>query len=291
MRKRILPFALVVLAAFGAGCLGDEGAGWGRGENEILFGISQRTHAPSGASEVVAGYEFLRLANHGGWATTASRAESGSCYFERFDRRLGRLRVESGVATWTGGALPPSGLQVIANEPEAARHEGPGWATGETLTLEVSGFAMPEIGLVTMRAPRAELEITSVAPTLAEGATELSITETESVGVSWAPREDRGGHVLVSLSTEEPDGRGGNVRCFASASSGDLVVPARWVTRLFSSVDPETPIAGTLEIASHQQVTVRAPGGWAVYVVATTVHYEQRFTGVRDEDRAEDPDA
>ena len=189
-------------------------------------------------------------------------------------------RVESGVATWTGGKLPASGLTVLANQPEPSKVRGEGWLASDTLTFDASGFAMPRIRAVTMNAPRAEIGDTTIAPALAEGATELSLNATDDVAVTW-PAVDAPARVMVSLETEEANGPGGEVRCFGTPRSGSAVIPAKWVARLFSSVDPGAPIKGRLEIASHRQVTYHTRGSWTVYVVATTVHREQVFVGVR----------
>lgn len=278
MRGRFLLLAPVVLAAVACGDYDD---GHWYSDNEIVFGIRQKVSAV-GATEVVAGYEYLGLANKGGWVTNVFRDGDGdgTCYFERFDNRLGQPRVESGVATWTGGNLPRSGLTILANQPEPTRLQGEGWQATDELTFDVTGFAMPKIRAVTMNAPRVELGPTTIAPALAEGATELSLNAADDVGVTW-PAVDAPARVMVSLETEETNGPGGEVRCFGTPRSGSAVIPAKWVARLFSSVDPGAPIKGRLEIASHRQVTYHTRGSWTVYVVATTVHREQTFVGVR----------
>lgn len=280
-------FGPALLAVIACGCSGYDDAYW-LGDNEIVFGISQRTvTTPEGEkkTEVVAGYEYLRLAHTGGWGPWIFRDGDGegTCYFERFDQRLGKPHVESGAASFSGGRLPaPGGLQILANQQDLSRHEGLGWEQGDVLTFDVSGFAMPPIPRATMTAPVTALEVASIAPALPEGATELTIRSNDSVGVEWRPVEEKPfSRVMVSLETEVENGPGAQVRCFGTARSGSAVIPAHWVARLFSTVDPNAPIKGRLAIASHRQVTIYARGGWVVYVVATTVHREQAFRGER----------
>jgi hypothetical protein len=278
MRSRFLLLASVIASVSVVGCMDHDHYGYDD-DNEIVFGIRQKVDA-DGNKHVSAGYEFLALAKKGGWVTNAFRDGDGegTCYFERFDHRLGKPRVESGVATFKGAGLPAPGLQVLANQPEPAKLEGTGWSTGEVLTFDAAGFAMPDIRPVTMKAPRTELAITGVTPAVAQGSTELSLKPTDSIAVTWTPIEDeRSTRVMVALETDEEKGPGGEVRCFGSGKSGSAIIPSEWVARLFSSVDPSTPVNGRLEIATHRQVTVRARGGWTVYVVATTVHREQSF--------------
>ncbi|MBN9161298.1 MAG: hypothetical protein BGO98_33655 [Myxococcales bacterium 68-20] len=273
-----------VLMMFVAGC-GDYEDGYYRyGANEIVFGIRQRIDPASGESSVTASYEFLGLADKGGWATSVFRDGDGdgTCYFERYDNRLGQPHVESGVATWVGGKLPAAGLQVLANQPEPTQLAGAGWATDDLLSFDVSGFAMPRLQTVTMKAPRTELEITAISPALAEGATETSLAPTNDVGVTWTPTSRDGWtRVMVTLETDEEGNPGGGVRCFGSSTSGSVVIPAKWVARLFSSVDPAKPIKGRISVASHRQITYLARGSWTAYIVATTLHREQPFTGSR----------
>jgi hypothetical protein len=282
-------FLLVVSGALlAAGCSDfDNGYGYyGDRDNEIVFGIRQRiTGTASGKPEVTAGYEYLGLAHHSGWTTNVFRDGDGegTCYFERFDNRLGALRVESGVATWTGGNLPREGLQVLANQPMPVKLEAEGWGGEDTLTFDVSGFAMPRLEAVTMSAPRTELAITAITPALGEGMSDLGLKATDDVGVTWTPpaSSDTPTRVMVTLETEEESGPGGGVRCFGLASSGSAIIPAKWVARLFSSVDPEKPIRGHIVVASHRQVTYFARGNWTAYIVATTEHREQKFAGER----------
>lgn len=288
MRGRFLLLALFVLVAVGCD---DGGEGWGDA-NEIIFGVRQRIDGSSGMADVSAGYEFLSLAKQGGWAPYVLRDRDEDrvdreCYFERVDRRLGHPRVESGVATFTGSNLPSPGLQILANQPDAIKTGLPAWTPDDRLTFEVSGFAMPRLDPIAISTPRTDLAITTVTPAALFGnaSSDLSasaaLKATDEVSVTWTPTESNRASVMISLETEEANGPGGNVRCFTSASSGSAAIPADWVARLFSSVDSNAPIKGTLQIASHRQVTMGARGHWTVYVVATTIHREQTFRGAR----------
>ena len=286
MRGRFLlaPVVIGVIVALSACGNYDDGY-YGYSDNEIVFGIRQRVDAASGKTEVTAGYEFLGLAHKGGWVTNVFRDGDGegTCYFENFGYRLGQPHVESGVAVWTGGKLPEAGLQVLANQPEASKLEAEGWGDDDQLTFDVSGFAMPRLHAVTMRAPRTDLAITAITPALAEGASEVSINATDDVAVTWTPPESSAAtRVMVTLETEDESGEPhAGVRCFGTSSSGGAVIPSKWVARLFSSVDPEKPIKGHIGVASHRQTTYHARGNWTAYIVATTQHREQPFSGIR----------
>jgi hypothetical protein len=296
MRGRFLIFCSFVIpfAAITAACDDDDhhrGYYSYGGENEIVFGIQQRTvaGADGGAAQknIAAGYEFLRLSHKGGWGLSIFKDGDGegTCYFEDFNKRLGKPHVDNGAATFGGGKLGTPGLQILANQPDETKQEGTGWSDGDILTFDVSGFAMPRIPTATMNAPREKLAVTSIAPAKADGANELSIKSTDTVDVKWTPVDDTSpfSRVMVSLETtpENDNESGTQVRCFGSAKSGSALIPAQWVARVFSSVDPAKPIKGKLEIASHRQVTIHARGSWLVYVVATTLHEEHVFNGVR----------
>jgi len=283
MRGRFLLAPVVIFAL--SGCGNYDGGYYGYSDNEIVFGIRQRVDAASGKPEVSAGYEYLGLAHKGGWVTNVFRDGDGdgTCYFENFGYRLGQPHVESGVAVWTGGKLPEAGLEVLANQPEASKLDGEGWGPDDMLTFDVSGFAMPRLQSVTMKAPQTELAIMTVTPPLAGDASELSIKATDDVAVTWAPpASSPATRVMVTLETENEAGEpGAGVRCFGTSSSGSAVIPSKWVARLFSSVDPEKPIKGHLGVSSHRQTTYHARGNWTVYIVATTEHRAQAFSGVR----------
>lgn len=301
MRGRFLIFTsfIVPFAAITAACDDDDyrrGYRYG-GENEIVFGIQQRTVTKADGSgdqkNVSAGYEFLRLSHKGGWGLSIFKDGDGegTCYFEDFNKRLGKPHVDNGAATFAGGKLGTPGLQILANQPDESKQEGTGWSDGDILTFDVTGFAMPRIPTATMNAPREKLAGTSISvgtpetPAKADGANELSIKSTDSVTVKWTPVDDTSpfSRVMVSIETspDNDDESGTQVRCFGSAKSGSALIPAQWVARVFSSVDPAKPIKGKLEIASHRQVTIHARGSWLVYVVATTLHEQHVFNGVR----------
>jgi hypothetical protein len=279
MRAPIWALGGLVLVA--AGC-GDDG--WDRFDtNEIVFGIQQRTTADQ-KKEVRAGYEFLRLSDKGGWSPYVFRDGDGegTCYFEHYGERLGRPHVESGVATFTGGKLAGSGLQILANQPDETRQEGVGWADGDVLTFSASGFAMPTIPAMRIVGPRTGLEVTSVLPVPAEPGAAIAIKATDPVSVSWKPVTDGpASRVMVSLETEEEGGPGSQVRCFGWMGSGSAIIPATWVGRLFSSIDPGKPVKGHISVATHRQLTILSRGNWATYVVATAVHKDEPFEGVR----------
>ncbi len=286
MRGRVLlaPMMTAVLAASGCGDF-DDGY-YGYSDNEIVFGIQQRVvDAASGKTEVTAGYEYLGLAHKGGWVTNVFRDGDGdgTCYFENYGHRLGQPHVESGAAIWTGGKLPQGGLQVLANQPEPSKLEGAAWESNDMLTFDVSGFAMPRLQTVTMKAPPTELTVDAITPALAEGANELSIKATDDVGVTWTPTSpELATRVMVTLETENESGEpSAGVRCFGTSRSGSAVIPSKWVARLFSSVGAEKSIKGRVAVSSHRQVTYQARGSWTAYIVATTQHREQPFSGVR----------
>lgn len=251
--------------------------------NEIVFGIEQGTDE-AGAPAVSAGYEYLGLSGARGprWAPISFRDEAGdaTCYFERYDARLGRPHVESGLATWSGADLPAGGLAVRANADVESAHAGPGWRTGDALLFEATGFAMPALEPVKMRVPRTDLAIEALTPVPVAEA--MTIAADGEVALSWTPPEDPDGtRVLLSLHTEVPGAEGDEVRCFASASAGTIVVPRDWTARLFAAVPGGVPVAGHVRIATHRQVTYQAQGNWVAYLVATSLVRSVPFTGTR----------
>jgi len=301
MRGRFLIFAVgfvVPFAGITTACDDDHDDRWGyRNSNEIVFGIQQRVESSDVAGDagttvgnvkkIRAGYEFLSLSHKRGWGMSVFKDGDGegTCYFEDFGDRLGRPHVENGSATFSGGKLSAPGLQILANQPNESTSDNTGWSDGELLTFDVTGFAMPRIQTVTLNAPRETLAITAISPSKAQDATDFSIKSTDAVGVNWTPVDENSpfSRVMVSLETtpENENEAGTQVRCFGSGKSGGAIIPAQWIARVFSSVPADKPIKGKLEIASHRQVTVHARGGWLVYVVATTLHQEHVFTGVR----------
>jgi hypothetical protein len=267
MRMRGFAFGVILIAAL-VGC------GDGHSErfevNEILFGIEQRTDA-SGV-HVTGGYEFLGLAKRGGWGAKFFKGDSGGrCFLERLGNRLGPQPVDNGVAVFSGAKLPPSGLQILANQPDP-KIDAEGWTTGDRLTFEVSGFAMPYVSSFRMTVPRTELENVAIAPALSEIA-----SATRDVVVSWkpTPAEDDS-RVMVALRID--DGKGGSeVRCFDHGGVGTSVIPQQWITELFATAEAGKPVSGHLTIATHRQVTVYAESQWIAYVVATTVFRDEPF--------------
>lgn len=243
-------------------------------DSSIVFGISQKLDGTGKVTETRAGYEFLELANKTGWETHVIYDGKSTCIFERLEKRLGKPRVESGAASFSGGALPSNGIAIPANSDDIVQKDTAGWKTNDTLFFEASGFAMPTIRPQRMTAPAAELQITAPAADA-----ELAIRASEDFTVSWTVVDEKvPSRVMVALETEEPDGRAGEVRCFFNANEPTGIVPKLWLTRLLSSVAPEQPIKGKVQIATHRQLTLYARGGWTIYVVATTLHREQAFT-------------
>ena len=240
-------------------------------ENEIVFGISQS------AEGVSADYELIGLGGHGGSTAAAFRDGDGegSCWLESLDDRLGKPRVDPGVATWSGGTLgspPGTGLLVQANQPEPTKQAAAGWTSSDAITFYAEGFAMPALDRVTMTAPLVELTIGTITPDASNG---MKLTPASDVGVTWTPpAEPTSSRVLVTLETEHV-----NVRCFNRADTGSAIVPAKSIAQLFPA--DGSSITGKLTIASHRQTTLLAPGSWVVYVVATSVHRDIAFTGTR----------
>lgn len=307
-RERAAPAAGVVIAAVGGrarrrigavgilGVLGgaaaceqyDYSGAW-FGENAIVFGVSQKTDA-NGASETSAGYDVLALAGYGGSPSIPlddDRADTdGACWFERFDRRLGKPNFEAGgVAHFKA---PAGALTVAANVEADAVLPQRLWSPGETLSFDVEGFAMPPIPRTRLHAPG---QVSIASPP--DGP--ITLRPSEDVEVRWdaASADSRGrARIMVALQTEEPSGRGGGVRCFFRPSAGVGVVGHDWIAKLFATAEaaPADPDAsagdgvtvtgtkkGTLEIATHQQQTIYGAGGWTVYVVATSLHRSQPF--------------
>jgi hypothetical protein len=269
MRMRGFAFGVVVFAAL-AGC--GDGHSERFGVNEILFGIEQRTDA-SGV-HVKGGYEFLGLAKKGGWGAKIFRDGDGDgrCMLERLGERLGPQAVDSGVAVFSGAKLPPSGLQILGNHPDP-KIAAEGWTSGDKLTFEVSGFAMPYVSSFRMTVPRTDLADIAFAPPLSEIA-----SAARDLVVSWKPAlDDDASRVMVALRID--DGKGGSeVRCFDDGASGNAIIPKKWIAELFATAPAGNPVSGHLTIASHRQVNVYAESQWIAYVVATTVFRDEPFT-------------
>jgi hypothetical protein len=272
----------IVLSGSVAGCYGDDD-GWGhlRNSSEIVFGISQ-SKSTDGKLSTSVGYEYLDVLDHG-WSTVGLVSRSTSCWAERLDERLGQPRVEGGVATFQGGALPDKGIAVIANHAEDLVLDAPAWkASGDQLTFQATGFAMPNIGPATLYAPATDLAL--VAP--ADPAAEVAIDGTgqTELEIGWTPAEDATGQresvvaSLVAVPENTPDARGVELRCFFQRSAGSGKFPQELVSRFVELVGPgAAPIKGKLRIATHRQLTIHAKGGWTVYVVASVDQREQPF--------------
>jgi hypothetical protein len=185
--------------------------------NEIVFGIRQTPGADGGLT-VSGDYEYLSLAHQGGWVAQVFRDGDGEgvCYFERFDHRIGKPHVESGAASFTGGQLPASGLQILANG-AAVTESGPAWTDGQTLTFEVAGFAMPPIRTLTFHAPSTTLAITSISPAAAPSSTDAGPPATDA----GPPATDAG----ASGDGGAPEDAGASADAGSTASTpSDLVI-------------------------------------------------------------------
>lgn len=277
------------LAGSAAGCFGDDSLELrGHDDNEIVFGISQSKGADGKVRSAV-GYEFLDVQNHG-WSAVGFVSRDRSCWAERLDERLGQPRVEGGVATFQGGALPDKGIAIIANRAEDLVLDAPAWrAGGEALTFEAKGFAMPNIGPETVYAPATELALIKPALPVAPAdpaapPPELALDAKSAVGleIGWTVAEATAGpreSVVASLvAGESPTSRGVELRCFFDRRAGTGTFPQALLTRFVGLLGEGTaPIKGTLHIATHRQLTIRAAGSWTVYVVTTVDQRAQPF--------------
>jgi len=271
------------LAASLAGCEGDEYGPWGhRNDSEIVFGIAQKKNA-DGKLTTSVGYEFLDVLDSG-WSAVGLVSRDRSCWAERLDGRLGRPRVEGGVATFEGGSLPANGIAVIANRDEDLVLDAPAWAgSGDRITFQAKGFAMPTIGPKTLSPPSTELALLAPADAAAEVAVNTSANELE---IAWTPAATAGkreGVVasLVAIPENAPDSRGVELRCFFDHDTGKGKLPQALVTRFAALVGGSGVIKGKLHVATHRQLTIHADGGWTVYVVASVDQREQPFALTR----------
>ncbi len=236
---------------------------------QIVFAIEQ-ANDEAGEAATLAGYEMLEL-RHRGWHARAFLDRTATCFVERLDDRLGKLRVEGGVATFRGGLLPPDGLSILANA-EDARRPGRAWEDGHVLSFEATGFAAPRVDRFEMTAPAA-LDV--VAP--ATGA--IEVDPHRDFGLAWNPASGvdvRGERVLVALALPEESHRGVEARCFFDRAAGQGTVDPRVLEELGRSAGGVR--TGRLQVATHRQVTVYAVDGWIQYVVATRPVREQPFT-------------
>jgi hypothetical protein len=291
MKYRAALGVIVIGLSLGAlaGCHGDDDWDWDSStDSEIVFGISQSKNAEGKVSTSV-GYEFLDVLDNG-WSTIGQITKGRSCWAERLDDRLGQPRVEGGVATFQGGALPDKGIAVVANQPDDLVLDAPAWQTGgDALTFEAKGFAMPNIGPATIYAPTIELALVSPAlPT--DAAPELAIDgkAADPLGIEWTVGEETVGPretvvaALVVVPEETPTARGVELRCFFDRRAGKGAFPQAMITRFTGLVGGAgNPIKGKLRIATHRQLTIHARGGWTVYVVASVDQREQPFAMTR----------
>ena len=271
------------LAASLAGCEGDEYGRWGhRNDSEIVFGIAQKKNA-DGKLSTSMGYEFLDVLDSG-WSAVGLVSRDRACWAERLDGRLGRPRVEGGVATFEGGSLPANGIAVIANREDDLVLDAPAWAgSGDRLTFQAKGFAMPNIGPQTMSPPSTELALLAPADPAAEVAVNTSANELE---IAWTPAGNAGKFEavvasLVAVPEGAPDSRGVELRCFFDHDTGKGRLPKALVTRFAALVGGSGVIKGKLHVATHRQLTIHADGGWTVYVVASVDQREQPFALTR----------
>ena len=271
MRRFLSVLALVGLA----GCSNTDDP-YFHPPNEIVFGISQSFGA-DGLPHIEGDYSFIGIARQNNRYPTRVFNDAdgnGACYYERFDRSVDHAPSDPGTGIFTGGALPPSGLSIGANQTAATTLDGRGWASNDILHFRASGFAMPTIDDVWLHAPSVALDVVNITPASA-------INAVDDVTVTWTPTTTETTRVMVAIDTDDAPGVGGEIRCFTDGSFGRAVIPHPWIARLFAGVDPSIAITGQLRVATHAQVTVAAPGNWLVYVVATSTQHDSVFTGTR----------
>lgn len=248
-------------------------------DNSIVFGLDQ-TRSADGKVTTSVGYEMIDVLGHGSRARGVVTADS-SCWAEDLDDRLGQPHVEGGVAIFRGGLLPAQGVAVIANRPDDLTLDGPAWTNaGEPLTFESKGFVMPDVAPSQITMPSQTLPLTSPA----DAAAEVPVTTTQDLVVTWAASDAAAPseNVVVSL-TAVPAGaaanaRGTELRCFFDRTAGTGTIPSRLVSRLHDLLGGAPAVKGKLRIATHQQLTIFAKGGWTVYVVATAEQRDQPFS-------------
>ena len=275
-----LGVVMLGLVATTAGCDGDGYGRWDqRADSEIVFGIAQKKNA-DGKLTTSVGYEFLDVLDSG-WSAVGLVSRDRSCWAERLDGRLGQPRVEGGVATFEGGSLPANGIAVVANRTDDLVLDAPAWAgSGDRITFQAKGFAMPNIGPQSFSPPSTELALLAPADPAAEVAVDTTAKELE---IGWTPAATAGQREavvasLVAIPENAPDSRGVELRCFFDHDTGKGRLPQALVTRFAALVGGTGAIRGKLHIATHRQLTIHAKGGWTVYVVASVDQREQPFT-------------
>jgi hypothetical protein len=290
----------VALAPTLAGCDDRDGL-YGLEDDEIVFGITQEV-GEGGAVTTSAGWEMLSLGGRG-WSTLARLDPDRACYLEATGTRLGTPYVDSGLARFGGPKLPTGALLVDAKAPGGgeAKADGAGWSTGDALTFESRGFAIPDVPPIQLDAPPTELAITAPAPG------ELAVSREADLVVTWDPALPGGGHasgardgddgVMAVLDVDAGAAGAGSppveLRCFFDRAAGTGSVPHELIAAMAprprdgqggaaaggaQAAAPE--LRGTLVIGTHSQVSF-FDGDWLVYVVAGVHHRAQPFV-VRD---------
>lgn len=248
--RRWLPFASVFIAVVSCGRPPRQ-----RAENEILFTLTQT------AASADARWQFLTLDDDG----QVQDRWDDECYFEPLDERRGELRVEDGVATWKTPLIAHGGIVLRADEPNA-HVDRRAWNTGDAISFDAHGFAMPEPKPLKFAAPPAELDVIApIAGEIAVGA-ELDVLWRPPSGESLAP----GTHVVVQLDSDSDD----RIICFFDADGGQGSIPSGLVDVLRARSRSKS---GTLKIGTHRQVNVPGPDRWYIYVVASHIARSQPF--------------
>jgi hypothetical protein len=250
------------LLVFAAGCSGGDHRSDRGDDNEIVFGIAQVKGA-DGKVTTSASWSILALGSKGSSYTTFYD-DSRACVIENVAQRVGRPSVDHGLATFRGGTLPPNGLAMIAGQADEPSMDGAGWATGDVLTFESTGFAAPDVG--PLRIPAASVELTLKTP--ADGP--LTVPRGADLEVTWDPGPSPAppDSVLVALDTDTDQ----EIRCFYDRAAGTGAVPNELLAKLPAGAK------GTLAVETQRQAAGYAGhGAWAVYVVSTVQHRAQPF--------------
>lgn len=279
MKYRVVLGSCLLFALGAAGCIDDRWEHDRYDDSSIVFGIDQ-TKSADGELTTSVGYEMLDVRDSG-WSARGFTSKDRSCWAERLDDRLGQPRVAGGVATFHGGLLPAQGVAVVANRGDDLTLDGAAWtSSGETLTFESHGFAMPDIPPSRVVVPSLDLAIAVPADATAE----VPVSVAQELEVGWAPSDAAAPHesVVASLTAvppDQPNARGVELRCFFDRTAGTGRFPTRLLERFATLVGaaPGSTVKGKLHIATHRQLTIFADGGWTVYVVATAEQREQPF--------------
>jgi hypothetical protein len=277
-----------------AGCDDRDGMVGGLEDNEIVFGITQEI-GEGGAVTTSAGWEMLSLGGRG-WSTLARVDPDRACYLEATGTRLGTPYVDSGLARFGSPTLPSGALLVDAKAPGGgeAKADVAGWSTGDALSFESRGFAIPDVPAFQLDAPPTELVITAPAPgeVVVSPAADLVVTWDPLLPSGQPPSRATGAHqsddgdvdVLdVDAGAAGPGSQPVELRCFFDRGAGAGAVPHELVAAMSppardGAAAPE--VRGTLVIGTHSQVSF-FDGDWLVYVVAGVHRRAQPFV-VRD---------